>query len=90
MDNKQNIRVSFHFGATHATIENATPHNTIAELKATALTNLDIQPTAGVEYQVQYKGDTIANEGQTLAQLVGDHIPAAVQFHLKKLLTGGA
>jgi hypothetical protein len=85
---QESVKVTFHIGKAKTTID-ASHTAVIAALKQTAMQNLQIAPDPNVDYVIEYQGKDVQNEGQTLSQLVGEHLPHSIEFHLRKVPKGG-
>ena len=79
------VTVQFHLGAEHTAFD-ANLTDTLASLKHTAL-NIVIDPS--IDYLLNFQGQTVENETQTLGQLLGEHPRPHVEFHIKKRPKGG-
>lgn len=82
------ITVQFHLGAEHTAFD-ANLTDTLASLKQTALNNLNIVVDPSIDYLLNFQGQTVENETQTLGQL-GERPRPHIEFHIKKRPKGGS
>lgn len=87
-ENPSTVTVQVHFGADQTNIK-ASPGDSVASLKATALNELNIVLDPAIDYFLEFEGQTIENETQTLEQLLGAHPRPHINFHVKKRPKGG-
>jgi hypothetical protein len=82
------LTVQFHFGAEHTSFPAALT-DALSALKERATSELKIVVDPSFDYFLNYKGDTVEDEAQTLGHLQGEHATPHVQFHIKKRPKGG-
>jgi hypothetical protein len=87
-ENPSIVTVQVHFGAEHTTFE-ASLSDSVATVRANATTNLKVALDPAIDYFLDFKGETVENEAQTLGQLLGPHAGPRANFHLKKRPKGG-
>lgn len=87
-ENPSKVTVQVHFGADHTTFE-APLSETVAEVKANALNNLHVVQDPAIDYLLEFEGETVEDETQTLGHLLGAHPHQSVNFHVKKRPKGG-
>ena len=80
--------VNFHLGAEHTTFK--TPGSTtLSAVKERGLDDLHIVRDPAFDYLLNYRGELVSDEMQTLAHLVGEHGGNTVTLHIKKRPKGG-
>lgn len=80
--------VDIHLGAEHTTFK--TPGTTtLAAVKERGLDDLHIVRDPAFDYLLNYRGELVSDETQTLAHLVGEHGETTVTLHVQKRPKGG-